>query len=120
MSMTTMLQPPLFGDELVPQILPDDSPRVRESDPVESHLAADSISKTGRLDSQAHVLLDLRLYGRSSAWQIELRSELRSARFSPSRIRTALKELEEAGLIVRSAGGVTPRGRACAQFEVTA
>lgn len=112
---------PLFEDEQVPQILPDDSPRVRRSDPIESHQAADSISKTGRLDSQAHVLFDLRLYGRSAAWQIEERAWLTARRWSPSRLRTALKELVEAGRVVRSAeDGLTPRGRACAMYEVAA
>lgn len=106
-------------DEYPPQILPDDSPRVRRSDPVESHRAADSISMSGRLDSQAHVLFDLRLYGRSAAWQIEERAELTARQWSPSRLRTALKELVESGRVVKSAvAGETPRGRACAMYEV--
>lgn len=107
----------LFEPEWAPQILPDDSPRVRQSDPVESHLAADSITRSGRQDSQAHVLNDLRSYGRSAAWQIEERAELLSARFSPSRLRTAISELVEAGRVVRAGQGLTPRGRVCAMFE---
>ena len=119
MSTLTSLAVPLFEDEHAPQIFPDDTARVRKADPLTSHLAADSISKTGQLDSQAHVLLDLRLYGSSAAWQIEERSELRSNRFSPSRLRTALKELVESGRVVRSAvDGLTPRGRSCARYEV--
>jgi hypothetical protein len=115
----TSVAVPLFEDEQVPQILPDDSPRVRRSDPVTSHQAADSISMTGRLDSQAHVLFDLRLYGRSAAWQIEERAELTARQWSPSRLRTALKELVESGRVVRSdVAGLTPRGRACAMYEV--
>ena len=119
MSMTTTLQPALFDDELVPQIFPDDSPRVRRSDPITSHLAADSISKSGRRDSQQHVLIDLTLYGRSAAWQIAERAELRNQRWSPSRLRTALKELEEQGRVVRfSKSGVNPGGYSVDEFEV--
>lgn len=118
MSLLTMLQPALFDDEQVPQILPDDSPRVRRADPITSHLAADSISKSGRRDSQQHVILDLTLYGRSAAWQISERAELRNQRWSPSRLRTALKELEELGRVVRfSKSGVNPGGYSVDEFE---
>ena len=40
------LQPVLFEDEQPPMIFPDDSPRVRLSDPITSHMAADSSVKT--------------------------------------------------------------------------
>lgn len=114
-----LLDFPALDVETPPQILPDDTARVRKADPITSHLAADSISKTGRLDSQSHVMLDLRLYGRSAAWQIEERAELGSNRFSPSRLRTALKELQKAGRVTRfERTGETPRGRACDEFEV--
>lgn len=103
---------------LAPQLFPDDWARVREDHPVESHMAADSITVSGLRASQAHVLNDLTLYGRSAAWQIEERAELLSARFSPSRLRTAISELVEDGRVVRSGQGKTPRGRVCAMFEV--
>lgn len=38
---TAILQEPTLFDEFPPQILPDDSPRVRRADPITSHLAAD-------------------------------------------------------------------------------
>lgn len=106
----------LFEADWVPRILPDDSPRVRESHPIESHQAADSITVEGKEASQAYILGDLRKHGRSAAWEIEKRAEELSRSFSPSRLRTALKELEEAGRVIRSKGGTTPRGRACALF----
>lgn len=119
MPMLTSVQPALFEDEQVPQILPDDTPRVRKADPITSHLAADSISKDGRRDSQQHVLLDLKLYGRSAAWQIALRAELTGKRWSESRLRTALKELEGQGRVVRfSKSGVNPGGYSVDEFEV--
>lgn len=110
---TAILQEPTLFDDFPPPILPDDSPRVRESHPIESHLAADSITLEGKEASQAYVLSDLVTHGKSAAWQIEKRAD----RFSPSRLRTALKELEEAGRVVRSKGGITPSGRVCALFE---
>ena len=103
--------------EYPPQILPDDSPRVRLSDPLTSHLASDSISSDGRKDSQQHVWLDLLEHGRSSAWEVECRS----GRWSGSRVRTALSELVEQGRVVSFSGtGVTPRGRKCNEFEAVA
>lgn len=114
MSMMTSIDEPTLFD-LVPQILPDDSPRVRKADPVESHLAADSITTTGVKDSQQHVYLDLIGHGLSASWEVERRAQ---DRWSPSRIRTALKELEEAGRVTRRhLAGVTPLGRPCAMFE---
>lgn len=116
MSMTSVAVP-LFEGEQVPMVWPG-SPMVHKSDPIESHLAADSISAEGVRDSQTHVLLDLRGHGRSAAWEIERRAD---GRWSPSRIRTALAELEESGLVVRhKMAGVTRSGRVCAMFEVTA
>jgi len=118
---STLLEPlALFDDEqFVPQIvMAGDNPRVRKDAPLTSHQAADSITADGRKGSQTFVLNDLRVNGRSGAWQVEERAELARSNWSPSRIRTAIKELEELGSIIRVSGvGVTPRGRKCDQFE---
>jgi len=121
MSNLTLQEPlTLFDDEPYrPQIvMAGDSPRVRKDAPLTSHAAADSITVDGRKGSQAFVLNDLCMNGRSGAWQVEERAELGRSNWSPSRIRTAIKELEELGQISRVSGsGVTPRGRKCDQFE---
>lgn len=84
------------GPRVVPSIiLNDDSPRVRRSDPTTSHLAADS---SNRADSKKAVLTALRVHKHLAAFELE--HVLPD--WSPSRIRTALTELAEDGLVVRS------------------
>jgi len=121
MDVQTLDAPTLFDELFVPQIvMAGDNPRVRKDAPLTSHQAADSITSDGRKGSQTFVLNDLRVNGRSGAWQVEERAEQARSNWSPSRIRTAIKELEELGSISRVSGvGVTPRGRKCDQFEVS-
>lgn len=80
----------------VPSVyLTDDSPRVRKSDPVTSHAAADG---SNRAKSKQAVLAKLRVHKHLAAYELEaLLPE-----WSPSRIRTALKELEADGMAVRT------------------
>lgn len=84
------------GPRIVPSIiLSDDSPRVRKSDPLTSHVAADS---SNRADSKKAVLTALRIHKHLAAYELEAILP----DWSPSRIRTALTELAEDGLVVRS------------------
>jgi len=75
----------------------EDNPRVRRDDPVSSHRAADSITADGLAESQAFVLVTLREFGPLPAWRIE---RYTFGEWSGSRVRTALVELEEKGLVV--------------------
>jgi hypothetical protein len=75
--------------------LTGDSPRVRKSDPITSHQAADG---SNRAKSKQAVFTKLRVHKHLAAYELE--SLLPD--WSPSRIRTALKELEKDGLVVRT------------------
>lgn len=118
--MGTQILEPLFDvEQYRPQIVLVDTVRVHESDPITSHQAADSITAEGRQGSQQYVLNQF-LTGCKAAWEVEERSEILGGRYSPSRIRTAVKELEGLGRIARLSGvGITPRGFRCDHFEVT-
>lgn len=94
-----------------------DTPRARKSDPQTSHEAADSITPHGLHASQEAVLEVLRAdryMQLMPAWSIE--RDLPD--WSPSRVRSALVELERAGMVLRHKGtSFTPRGRRCDEFE---
>lgn len=84
------------GPRVVPSLfLTNDSPRARRSDPVTSHVAADASS---RADSKRAVLSALRVHKHLAAYELEALLP----DWSPSRIRTALTELAEEGLVERS------------------
>lgn len=84
------------GPRIVPSIiLNGDSPRVRRSDPLTSHRAADT---SNRADSKQAVLTALRIHKHLAAFELEAVLP----EWSPSRIRTALTELLADGLVVRS------------------
>lgn len=89
-----------------PQIvMAGDSPRTRRRDPLTSHRAADLANLP---DSQRDVLKKLRVYKMLAAFELESLLPHRS----PSRIRTALNELEERGYVQRvDRFRVTPYGR---------
>lgn len=70
----------------------DDEPRVRVTDPLTSHEAADSTAPT-RKQSQDLVHEQLRRSGPQAAYQVEF--ALRFKGVSASRVRTALVELEK-------------------------
>jgi len=91
-------------------------PLARESDPVTSHAAADSISVEALEESEAFVMITLRERGIATMPQLE---QWAFGEWSGSRIRTAVKQLVEKGLVRKvDDEGITPRGRACGRFEV--
>jgi predicted ArsR family transcriptional regulator len=121
----------MSAPEILSQIT-GDSPRVRLTDPATSHEAADSISRKAREASAREVLTIIAAsalpmtaeaiheYHEASAFM-----GLSEHTYSPSRIRTALKQLVDAGQVVatdrrektktgRSAQtwALTPRGEA--------
>lgn len=88
--------------------LTGDSARARLTDPETSHAAADSITLRGIRDSEAEVLGIIRGASRPiCAQQVEEAHDRRAwagevpYHYSPSRLRSALKKLAEAALIVK-------------------
>lgn len=108
MSTNTIPRPPIHST------LNDDSPRVRRSDPVTSHEAADSNDPAA---SRRFVMFAL--YEHELLAQFEL-EKLAAGLWSPSRVRTAVHELVERGL-VEFAGiyRVTPSGRRAQVWAVS-
>lgn len=95
----------------IPLIFPDDSPRVRASDPVSSHEAADA-SAGAVWASQQATLKILEMWGKPvTALQLEDIAEARELPFSRSRMRSTPSELEELGLVERIGFTSPPRGR---------
>ena len=105
----------LLESMLPPMLWDDDKPRTRKSDPLTSHAAADS---TTPYQSQQAVVAFLATYGMRAAFELE---SMFAGRFSPSRIRTALTELESVGRIAVVEGvlRVTPGGRNARVWTVT-
>ena len=106
---------PMFDlDDMPPILLMQDSPRVRLSDPLTSHAAADSNDVP-----RSHALV-LDLFG-SHRWLAQFEAEaLLSGLLSPSRVRTAFTELEEAGHLSRTDLTMpTPYGRTAQLWEAT-
>lgn len=97
-----MLDVPLFEGLDVPQILPDDAPRVRRTDPVTSSIAADATAKK-LAGSQQAVLTALRerpMADHELVTAVQADAEWGKTRiYSPSRIRSARSELAEKGLV---------------------
>lgn len=90
---------------MMPTIFPDDTARVRESDPVTSHEAAD-----GNNVPRSHMIVMrlLEMYGPSAQFEIERWADW----VSPSRIRSAFSELEALGKVKRTDQfRLTPSGR---------
>lgn len=104
------------GPRIVPSIiLNDDSPRVRKSDPLASHEAADSITPGKKLGSQQAVYLWLSDRGPVEPWRAEKAFE---GKWSESRVRSALNELLEQGLVKRhDRAGVSKTGHRCDLVE---
>jgi len=102
-------------DMLPPMILPDDSARTRKSDPLTSHEAADS---NNVCDSQMWVLRCFDKRHQLAAFEIEAAL---AGFFSSSRVRTALKELQEQGRVQIVDGALkrTPSGRNARVWTVT-
>lgn len=90
---------------MMPTIFPDDTARVRKSDPVTSHEAADTnnVSK-----SHGEVLHFLSSYGPMAQFEVERWVTT----WSPSRVRSAFSELEALGKVKRTDQfRLTPSGR---------
>lgn len=84
-----------------------DSPRVRKSDPITSHEAADATAgSVATSQADVYQVLATALMPLTDA---EIHSYLKT-KYSPERVRSARKELEEQGR-VRCAGTVKPPGR---------
>lgn len=123
MSLTSVAVP-LFEDEQVPQILPDDSPRVRKPDPITSHEAADStFGKVAA--SREEVWHLLFIHGLLADHELVAAHSTSMARFgseplySPSRLRSARAELVEAGKVEFSGiYRLTPSGRRTQVWQV--
>lgn len=102
--------------ESVPMVFPD-SPRVRRTDPVSSHEAADSnnVPLSHRLVLQA-----IDMAGKRGLTQAQAEAWLRG-QLSPSRVRTAFSELEVLGKVRRTDEyRKTPSGRRAQVWEVVA
>lgn len=104
-----------------------DAARARKSDPETSHAAADSITAEGREASEYEVLAILQAATTPiTAEQIEARHLNRAGwgetphHYTASRLRTALKQLADDGLVYRTGvEGRTKSGRRAATWQVT-
>lgn len=83
-----------------------DSPNVRASDPITSHEAADAVASSTAASEAA--VLDVLNEALMPLTDEEIHGYLKT-QFSPSRVRSARRDLERAGRIV-CAGTVTPPG----------
>jgi hypothetical protein len=106
---------PMFSlDDMPPVLYMQDRPRVHRNDPLTSHAAADSndVPRSHRL------VLDLFA---SHRWLAQFEAEqLLAGLLSPSRVRTAFTELEEAGHLTRTDLTMpTPYGRTAQLWEAT-
>lgn len=87
-----------------------DIARARNSDPVTSHEAADSVNRIR--ESQQHVLDVLRIWGAATDEEIYERLGTARLRISPSGARTRRSELVTKNLVVASGDyGLTASGR---------
>ena len=100
---------------LPPMIRPDDTARTRKTDPLTSHAAADSNNVT---DSQLFVLQCFNNGQQRAAFELE---QIMAGLFSPSRIRTALRELQDQGRVGVVEGVLkrTPSGRNARVWKLT-
>lgn len=118
------VQRPLFDMENIIPELNGDGPRVRVTDPITSHIAADSNNLTA---SQTYVSDMLWLLGPSADHELiayceaEFAANPSQKRWSPSRLRSARHELTGRGLVVEVEGElrVTPFGGPAKVWQVT-
>lgn len=114
----------MTGPAILSQIT-GDSPRVRRSDPETSHAAADSIDADALEASEVEVLAILAAAARPMTAAAIERENLERAwqgrterAWSPSRIRTALRQRARDGDIVQDGEGRTPSGRRAAAWRL--
>lgn len=114
----------MTGPAILSQVT-GDSPRARRGDPETSHAAADSISPEALEASEVEVLAILA----EAEWplisdaiaQVNVRRAWQGQAeraWSASRIRTAIKQLAEAGRIVKDGEGLTDSGRRAARWRI--
>lgn len=109
--MSLMESIPMFDLEK-PMVFPD-TPRVRASDPVTSHEAADTNDVP-----RSHRFVLTALTWRGAQAQFEVEESLRNI-LSPSRVRSALSELEALGMVKRTDEfRLTPSGRRAQVWSV--
>lgn len=90
---------------------------MRADDPVTSQWAADSITNT--LPSQAEVVSAIRRSGRTTFTLADVERFTRDI-LSPSRARTAVRELQDKGLIEETGKyAITPSGRRARLLTLT-
>lgn len=92
-----MTDTPLF-DVNAPLIFPDDSPRTRRTDPVTSHTAADT-NRASLPDSRALVWGFLMTHGPLTQPEIIAKARAVGARYTDSRLRSAVSEMVEDGRV---------------------
>lgn len=114
MSLTEASVPMFDLDSLPPILYMRDTPRVHRNDPLTSHAAADSNDVP-----RSHKLVN-DLF-KSHRWLAQFEAEaLLAGQLSPSRVRTAFTELEEAGELSRTDMTMpTPYGRTAQLWEAT-
>jgi len=108
-----------------PVILPaGDTARARKTDPVTSHAAADSITPEGREASEHEVLAILADADTPITAEAIASRHLNRAgwgetphHYTDSRLRTALKQLADDGLVIRDGEGRTKSGRRAATWR---
>ena len=92
----------------LPMIWPDEAPRARRTDPIESHLAADMSDTAG---SRRAVLLIPHAYRRAMTdHDIEVEHTRAGGHYTGQRLRTARHELVESGAVVRDGEKLGPSG----------
>lgn len=94
-----------------------DEPRARRSDPVTSHMAADSISGEAREASELFVLQTVKRMSPLTDADIHDLAVIGGNHWSESRLRTARKQLVDKGLIVCvDREGRTDSGRSASRW----
>lgn len=88
-------------NNLMPSVLPDDSPRARRTDPISSHEAADATAGIVQESQRAVARLFRNAIHPMTALEVEERAAAWHLPYSPSRIRSTLPELEAKGVLAR-------------------
>lgn len=91
----------MVRDEVAPMLWPDDSPRVRASDPVSSHEAADATSGSVAASQLAVARIFENENKPMTALEVEQKATQYGLPYSVSRVRSCLSELEARGALVR-------------------
>lgn len=93
--------------QITPAVLPDDTPRARHDDPLQSHEAADTNDIWASRDVVLSILHEV---GGCTDYEIETICQSEGVTYTPQRLRTARKALEDDG-VVRKVEGVFRKAR---------